>query len=256
MVVKIKVKNVSFSYGSIKALENVSFEIENEFVGIIGPNGSGKTTLLNCMAGFLKSDGCILINGKDINKLDRKKVAREIGIVPQIPNISFPLTVFDIVLMGRNPHKKMLEFMNEKDIKIANDAMEAVGIEHLADRTITELSGGELQKVIIARALAQQPNILLLDEPTAHLDIHHQIEILSLIKSLIGKGITAIAVLHDLNLASCFCDKIILLNKGKIFAIGNVKEVITPDNIYTVYGIRVDILQHPKSKKPVIIFPE
>ena len=145
---RIKIDNISFSYGSIKALENVSFEIGNEMVGIIGPNGSGKTTLLNCIAGILKAKGCILINGKEVRKMNRKEIAREIGVVPQITNISFPLTVLDVVLMGRNPHKKKFEFISKEDLKIAEEAMKIVGIEHLANRVVTELSGGELHQKI------------------------------------------------------------------------------------------------------------
>ncbi|RLF43972.1 MAG: ABC transporter [Thermoplasmata archaeon] len=254
MVVKIKVRNISFAYDSIEALKDVTFEVKKEILGIIGPNGSGKTTLLKCIAGVLKSEGAILIDDMQINMLDRKEIAKKMGVVPQATIITFPLTVLDIVLMGRNPYKKKLEFITEQDIKIAENAMKATGIYHLAHRLVTELSGGELQKVIIARALAQEPEILLLDEPTSHLDVSHQLEILGFIKKLaIEKELTVIAVFHDLNLAANFCDKLMLLNKGKIFAIGNVEEVITSENIRKVYNVNVEIIKHPVTKKPNVI---
>ncbi len=255
MVVKIRVENVSFNYDSIKALENITFEIDKNILGIIGPNGSGKTTLLKCISSILKPvTGTILLDNNELSTLNRKEIAKIIGVVPQTANITFPLTVIDIVLMGRNPHKKRLEFETEKDIRIAENSLKATGIHHLANRLITELSGGELQKVIVARALAQEPKILLLDEPTAHLDIHYQLEILEFIRNLNAeKKLTVISVFHDLNLAARFCDKLILLNDGKIYSIGNTDEVLIAENIRNVYKVNVKIEKHPVTGRPNVI---
>ncbi|MDI6917372.1 MAG: ABC transporter ATP-binding protein [Thermoplasmatales archaeon] len=255
MVVKIRVENVSFSYDSVKVLKDITFEVDNEILGIIGPNGSGKTTLLKCISSILKPrTGTIMLDNNELFTLNRKEIARSIGVVPQTASITFPLTVIDIVLMGRNPHKKRLEFETEKDIRIAENSLKATGIRHLANRLITELSGGELQKVIVARALAQEPKILLLDEPTAHLDINHQLEILEFIRNLnTEEKITVISVFHDLNLAARFCDKLILLNQGKIYSIGNIDEVLIAENIRNVYNVNVNIEQHPVTGRPNII---
>lgn len=240
---KLRIFNLSFSYNSIKALDNVSLEVSGrEILGLIGPNGSGKTTLLKCINKKLSPKvGTVLIDNENVFKMSRKELAKNIGVVPQISSISFPFTVFDIVLMGRYSRMKG-NTETEEDISVVKHCLEITGIEHLSSRFITEISGGEYQKVIIARALAQQPKVLLLDEPTSHLDINHQIEILDLVSALCReKNLAVIMALHDLNLAARYSNKIMMLKKGKIFALGTPEEVLTPQNIREVYGIEVEI---------------
>jgi len=241
---KLKIRDICFYYDSTKVLENITFEVsEGEILGILGPNGAGKTTLLRCINRVLKpKKGSVVIDGANIRELTRKEIAKNIGVVPQNSTIHFPFTVFDIVLMGRNPHLGRLDRITLKDIEIAKKAMKVTNTLHLADRLIDEISGGEKQRVIIARALTQEPKILLLDEPTSHLDINHQLEILELIRKLAIKNrLTIVLVSHDLNLASRYCDRIILLKEGKIHSVGTPKEVLTKDNIRDVFKINVEI---------------
>lgn len=244
---KIKVLGVDFNYGSIQALKSVSFEVgEGDFLGIIGPNGSGKTTLLRCITKVLNPRvGTILLDEKDVSCISREEIAKMVGVVPQNSMLTFPFTVLDVVLMGRIPYLSRLARETKRDLKIAKTAMELTNIEHLADRDINELSGGEKQRVIIAKALAQEPEVILLDEPTLHLDINHQFEILELIKKLNGrKELTVIAVFHDLNLAARFCNKLLLLNSGKIHSVGSVEDVLTRENIEEVYHVNVKIARY------------
>jgi len=254
---RLKIKNVSFHYESIKALESVTFEVESgEVLGVIGPNGSGKTTLLKCINMILRPEsGTVFIDGQDASKLSRRDIARKVGLVPQSSPVLFPFTVLDVVLMGRIPH--LDEFMGketQRDLEIVEKVMALTDTQHLANRLIDELSGGELQKVIIARALAQEPSIMLLDEPTLHLDINHQLEIMELVRKLAkNRGLTAIVVSHDLNLAARFCDRLLLLNSGKIFAIGPPREVLTPEKIGEVYHINVKVNYNPETRFPNIV---
>ncbi|MEW6556072.1 MAG: ABC transporter ATP-binding protein [Elusimicrobiota bacterium] len=246
---ELRIFNLSFSYDTIKALEKVSLEvIAGEILGIIGPNGSGKTTLLKCINRKLKPKiGTVLVDGKNIFEMSRKEVAKNIGIVPQISSVSFSFTVFDIVLMGRYSRTKRFVRETEEDISIAQHCLELTGIKHLSSRFITEISGGEYQKVIITRALTQEPKILLLDEPTLHLDISHQIEILNLVRNLAQKKkLAVVMVLHDLNLAARYSDRIIMLKNGKVFASGTPEEVISIKNIDEVYDIEVEINRNNK----------
>ena len=249
---KLNINGISFSYNGYKALEEVTFKVnEGEVLGIIGPNGSGKTTLLRCINMVLKpKTGTVLIDGKNIREFDRKEIAKNFGVIPQDSVIVFPFTVLDIVLMGRTCHLNS-RFGKETlaDLEIIKNAMEATNTQHLAYRTITEVSGGEKQRVIIARALAQEPKVLLLDEPTLHLDINHQLKILHLVRKLAKKNKLAVVfVTHDLNLASRYCDKFVLLKKGKIHSIGLAEDVITCDNIKGVYDIDVEINYNEKTK--------
>lgn len=241
---KLKVNGICFSYGSVRALDDVSFEVNGgEVIGIIGPNGSGKTTLLRCINRALDPErGTIFIDETDILELNRKEIAKEIGVVPQNSIIHFPFTVLDIVLMGRTPHLGRLNGESTKDLRIARNAMKITNTLHLAERSIDEISGGEKQRIIIARALTQEPRILLLDEPTLHLDINHQLEIMELVDELARKkGIIVVLVSHDLNLAGRYCDRLVLLNGGSISSIGEPEEVLTKRNINDVYNIEVEI---------------
>ena len=249
-LVKLTINGVDCYYGSTKVLESVSFKVQNgDFVGVIGPNGSGKTTLLRCICGVLKpKTGVVLIDNYDIGSLTRREIAQHIAVVPQESYVGFNFKVLDVVLMGRNPHIKTFGSESKKDLEVVYRAMKLTGILHLADRFITDISGGEKRRVIIARALAQEPNVLLLDEPTIHLDINHQIEIMDLLKKLCSKKeLAIIAVFHDFNLASKYCDKILMLSNGRIISLGSPEEVITENNIQKVFNVKVFIERHPST---------
>lgn len=245
---------ISVSYGSHNIINELSFAADRgEFVGILGPNGCGKTTLLKTFSKILSPiKGTVIIEDTDINELDSKNLAKKMACVSQDTDVAFAFTVKEIVLMGRNPHIGRVSPLTENDYKIVEDAMRITNVSHLSNRFITEISGGERQRVLIARALAQQPDILLLDEPTSHLDINHQIEILSMIHDLTPR-ITVIGVFHDLSLASYFCDRIILMKSGKIIASGTPEEVITSDLIYDTFSIRMMVFRHPVSGKPYLV---
>ncbi len=253
----IRINNISFSYNSTNALENITFNVkEGEIIGIIGPNGAGKSTLLKCINLSLKpKGGNILIDNRDLFELNRKEIAKNIGVVPQNSAINFPFTAFDIVLMGRTPYLGPIDRESLEDIKIAKKAMEITNTEHLAERPIDEISGGERQRVIIARALAQQPKILLLDEPTLHLDINHQLDILDMAKKLARNNkMIVILVSHDINLSSRYSDKLVLLQSGKIYAIGKPEEVITKESMRNIYNIEVE-MKYDSEIKPFTIVP-
>lgn len=249
----VELKDVSLGYNDKVVLSNISMKtVPGEMVGLVGANGSGKSTLIKGIAGVLRAfSGRIMIAGRDVKTMKREELARIVATVPQSPLLPGAFTAFEIVLMGRTPHLGLLRYEGESDFAIARAAMEATGTDSLADRRVCELSGGEQQRVIIARALAQEPRVLLLDEPTAHLDINHQIEILDLIKSLcLERGLTVIAALHDLNLASQYCDRIVLLNGGKISVQGTPSHVLTAENIKRAYGAEVCVYPHPINGLP------
>jgi iron complex transport system ATP-binding protein len=251
----LNIKNVSFSYESLRALENVSFEArEGEMLGVIGPNGSGKTTLLRCINQTLKpKTGTVLIDGQELSRLDRTEIAKKIGVVPQ-RFTTFPFTVFDVVLMGRFPHIDALSGESPHDFDIVKNAMAMTGTLHLCERAIDELSGGELQRVIIARALAQEPEVLLLDEPTLHLDVNHQLEVLELVKRITKeKGLITVLVSHDLNLAARYCDRLLLLSAGRVHSVGEVREVLTPEKIREVFHVEVDVIYNERTQSYNVI---
>jgi iron complex transport system ATP-binding protein len=242
-MVLLSVDGVECRYGSVKILENVNFTAnEGDFVGIIGPNGSGKTTLLKSISRTLKPyTGTILLDKTDVYSIKSVDLAKQMAIVPQESNIGFSFTALDIVLMGRNPHMKRFQMESESDLNIVRKAMNRTNTWHLADRPINELSGGEKQRVVIARALAQEPKVLLLDEPLTHLDMINQLEIMDLVKELcIKERLIVLAVIHDLNLAARYCSSLLLLKGAKIFAAGPVENVLTSENIKAVF--RVDAI--------------
>ncbi len=249
----LEMEEIGFRYDSDWVTRRVSLRIgRGEFLGIIGPNGSGKTTLLKLMNGLLRpQEGSVRINGAPLAGLRRKSLARMMAVVPQDALMVFPFTVREIVLMGRYPHFGLLHFEDEEDVRIAEKSMEMAGVLALADRNMHGLSGGERQRVLIARALAQEPEIILLDEPTAFQDIRHQAEFFNLIRNLnLSRELTVIAVTHDINLASSFCNRIMLLNRGEVEAIGPPSDVITRENIMGVYEADVLVDPHPVSGRP------
>ncbi|MGD6850955.1 MAG: ABC transporter ATP-binding protein [Candidatus Bathyarchaeia archaeon] len=239
---KLTINDLSFSYAGVQVLKDVALSVGlGELVTIIGPNGSGKSTMLKCINRILKTkQNTILVDDQDTSKLNLKELSKLMGYVPQTSTSTFPFTVFDIVMMGRKPYIHWS--IGERDNEIVAQMLQFLGIDHLAMRHFTELSGGEQQKVIIARALAQQPQLLLLDEPTSSLDIKHQLEILCLLKGLAqSKERSIILTMHDLNLASRFSDRLLMLKRGCIYAVGTPEEVITAQNIEAVYGIKADV---------------
>lgn len=252
----LKVNGLFGGYGRETILKDVSFEIERgQFLGIIGPNGSGKSTLLKLMTRVLfPQRGKILFEDKDITKIKLKALTRKIAFVPQDTLINFSFSVYEIVLMGRIPHLERLQLETKKDFQIADNSLLLTDSLKLKERKIDHLSAGERQRVIIAKALAQEPILLFLDEPTAHLDISHQIQILDLLKKLNRVShLTIVIVLHDLNLASQYCNRLILLNKGTVFKDGNPQEVLTYQNIESVYKTVVVVKKNPISSRPYVM---
>lgn len=248
MKASIQVEKLCFSYRDNQILKNISLHItQGSFITLLGPNGSGKTTLLKNLCGsLLPQKGWVLLNDFELKKIKPQDLAKKMAVVPQNSQIEFPFTVQDTVLMGRMPHQKRFQGDSPKDVSIAKWALELTNTWHLKDRLITEISGGERQRVIVAQALTQQPEILLLDEPTAHLDLQHQLELLELLQKLNKTSqLTVVAVLHDLNLAAQYSTFIVLLNQGKIYAAGTPAEVLTPPIIREVYGIEVMITPSP-----------
>jgi len=241
--IMIELKNISFAYDKgAPVLSNVSLKVRHgEFVGILGPNGSGKTTLLKIIAGALRpAAGDVLIEGRGIGSLRHRERARRIAIVAQENPIPFSFTALEVVLMGRAPYLPLFGFESGQDILTAKNAMEATDVLRLADRSVQELSGGEKQRVIVARALTQQAKLLLLDEPTTFLDIRHQVELYRLIKKKnMEEGLTVITVVHDINFASAFCNRIVLLKKGSVVADGTPHDVVTYAKIRKVFETEV-----------------
>ena len=250
------VDNISFSYDSnVPTLRDVSLMVQRgEFLSLVGPNGSGKTTLLRLLDRiYIPLKGRIQLAGRDISEYSRSEIAKRIAFVPQDSGIHFPFTVFEIVLMGRSPHTRGTAFENAHDREIALTMMKLTDIEHLAGQPITALSGGERQRAFIARALAQQPEIILLDEPNAHLDIAHQIDIFRIIKKLnMESGLTVVSVSHDLNLAATYSDRIAMLVCGSLAALGTPQEALTEARIKEVFQTQVLVDNHPANNAPRI----
>ncbi len=248
----LTVKGVQFSYESMRVLENMDLEVmDGEVVSLVGPNGSGKSTFLKCLNRILKPQrGAILVREKSIRELGLREVAQMLGYVPQSVSHAFPSTVFDTVLLGRRPHISWT--VSARDKEIVTQTLMLMGLGEFSFRSFDELSGGEKQTVLIARAMAQEPEILLLDEPTSNLDLRHQLEVLTLICEVVRqKGISAIMAIHDLNLASRFSDRIIFLKEGKVWAAGKPSQVLTPENIRNVYG--VDVIVNNEMPSPHVI---
>ncbi|MGI5839993.1 MAG: ABC transporter ATP-binding protein [bacterium] len=253
---KINVCGVTYNYGRITALQGIDIEFrEGDFVGIIGPNGSGKSTFLKYISRVLPAaPGTVYLDGRDIRRLSRNAIAKQLAVVEQETKTDFGFTVAEIVALGRLPHLGKWEAETARDREVVERAMRLTGVVPLAERPVDELSGGEKQRVLLAQALAQEPLALLLDEPTAHLDIGFQTEMMSLVSELNRDlRLTVIAVLHDLNLAAQYCRTLVLFDRGSVFAAGAPQEVITAANIKAVYGSEVYITEHPAGRQPVVI---
>ncbi|MFC2014528.1 ABC transporter ATP-binding protein [Chloroflexota bacterium] len=255
-MIKIEVENLKLGYGHTEVVKDLSFQVNpGEMVGLIGPNGSGKSTIIKAMSNVLRPfSGRVLLDDRNIVKIPRVEVARLIGVVPQIPLLPSTFTAFEIVLMGRNPHLRMFQYEGAGDMAITWQAMGKTATQSLAERMVGELSGGEIQRLVVARVLAQQPKSILLDEPTANLDINHQVEILDLIKGLCREeNLTVVITLHDLNLASQYCDRLVLINEGLVHAQGTPTDVINEDNMSAVYGAENCVYSHPVNGLPIIL---
>jgi iron complex transport system ATP-binding protein len=249
----LTLKNVSFNYGGAWALRGIDFQAHGgEIAGILGPNGSGKTTLLKIMDGILiPQQGEVLVRGKSLLSLRRAEIAKEIAMVSQETHFRFEFSVLEVVLMGRFPHLGRLQFEGDRDMKVALSALEATHTRELAGRSIHRISGGEKQRVLIARALAQEPKVILLDEPTSFLDLKYKREIFQLISSLsVDKGLAVIMVTHDVDLTAQYCHRLVLLKSGEIFRAGDPASVITSANIQAVYECPVVVDSNPVTGKP------
>ncbi|MBS3947206.1 MAG: ABC transporter ATP-binding protein [Dethiobacter sp.] len=254
---RLEAKNLVFSYGERKVLDGLTFSVtEGSFTGVIGPNGSGKTTLFKLLTGVLTTQsGSILLDSCPLRSFPRRALAQQMAVVSQEADGGLLFTVEELVGMGRAPFLGRFQGESVADRQVVREALEMTGCLHLRGRIVGELSGGERQRVTIARALAQQPQVLLLDEPTSHLDIGYQQEILDLVKRLnASQGMTVLAVLHDLNLAAYYSDTLLLLHEGKLWAAGSPVEVITADNVAAVYRTRVLVTPHPVLGAPTVSF--
>lgn len=251
----LSIQNVSFSYGRQEIIHNISLDIEEgEFVGIIGPNGSGKSTLLRICASFLRPDkGTILFSGKDLSEYSIKELAKAMATMPQSMDVFFPYSVEDFISIGRYPHMRCSLFEQKREDELIRDIMETMDMGYLAGRRITDLSEGERQRVFLAQCIAQDPVLMLLDEPISHFDIRYQIKTLDILEGLNKEGLTMIIVLHDLNLASEFCSRVVLMSEGRVYKQGTPHDVITFKEIEEVYKTVVLLKENPISKKPYII---
>ncbi len=252
----LAVKNVSAGYGRKLVVREVTMRVaEGEFVGLIGPNGSGKTTLLRVISGVLApSEGEVLLRDAPLRTIGKRRLAQMMACLPQELALDLAFTVREIVLMGRSPHLSRIGRETRRDSEAAEKAMALADIADIADRFMTEISGGERQRAFIAMCLAQEPQILLLDEPTSHLDVGHQLSLLDLVKRLNRRsGMTVVAVFHDLNLASEYCDRLLLLHQGRAEALGQPQEVLTAEIIRRVYQAKVLTEPNLVSGKPHIV---
>lgn len=250
---RLKVDNLSFNYYDKNIIENICLNVrKGDFIGIIGPNGSGKSTLLkNIYRALDPNSGEIELDGENLNKMSYKKSATKMGVVGQENFVPFDFSVEEIVAMGRNPYKKFFDSDTAEDKKIILESLEKIGMKDMAKRNYLQLSGGEKQRVLLARVLAQQTDFLILDEPTNHLDIYYQLQIFDLVKNL---GVTVLSAIHDLNIAALYCDFLYVLKDGKVVRYGTPEEILTPDIIYDTYGIQSDVRVHPITQKIAITF--
>lgn len=252
----LSVEQVTVGYGKRPILREFSLQVRRgEFVAIVGPNGSGKSTLVRTLCRALRpAAGRVLLGGRDVHRMRAKELARELAVVAQETAVAFDFTAEELVMLGRLPHLAPLKGETAHDRAVVQRAMAMTNTLHLSDRLVTHLSGGERQRVMAARALAQEPSLLLLDEPTAHLDIAHQVELLDLTRRLNRvNGLTVLAVLHDLNLAAQYADRMVMVKEGRCVTEGAPAEVLTEANVMAVYGSRVKVIRHPVEGTPHVI---
>jgi iron complex transport system ATP-binding protein len=255
MVSMLETDKLSYTYDDKIVLDAVSLSIgKGEILGILGPNGCGKTTLLkNLNRNLHPHEGCVMVDGTDIEGMSKRSIARRVAVVPQTNEIRFAFTVREIVKMGRMPFQEAFRGDSSADMEIVEKAMERTGLLPLADRFINTVSGGERQRAIIARAMAQTPEVVLMDEPTLHLDINMQFEVLDLVSSLSRENaLTVVIVSHDLPMVTRYCDRVILIHDHGVFAVGNPEEVLTPENMRTVFNIDAELEYDPRTGKNTV----
>ncbi len=248
-MVNLAVKKMYAGYGQKEVLKNINMTVKHgDFLGVIGPNGCGKSTLIRAITGVVDTyKGNILLGGSSIKEMNRKDIATKVAVVPQNTFIGFPFTTWEVVLMGRNPYTHRFESLKEEDYERANRAVKITKTEKLKERRVNTLSGGELQRVVIARAIAQDPKLLLLDEATSHLDIGYKVEMMDMIKKMNREeGITVISVHHNLDIAARYCDKLVLIDNGRIRTMGEPEAVLTPGHLRAVYGIEAEVHENPR----------
>jgi iron complex transport system ATP-binding protein len=252
----LRFEGLAVELGGREILAGVDFEVSpGEVVGLVGRNGVGKTTLLRLANGVLAaSAGRVLLGGESVPSISRRRLARSVALVPQDLHVPFPFRVGELVLMGRAPHQPLVGLESESDVALAMEALERLGIDHLADRSITTLSGGERQLVLFARSLVQDPDLLLLDEPTAFLDLKHRVEVLLEVRAFARSGRSVLIVSHDLSLAARSCDRIVLLGSGSVQAVGRPAEVLTPQNLRSAFGI--EAFAFPGPDGALVIVPD
>ena len=251
----IEVRDLKYSYNRYMVLDGVDLNVrEGEILGILGPNGCGKTTLLkNLNKNLSPTGGCVMLDGADLESIVKRDIAKTVAVVPQTNEIRFSFTVREIVSMGRMPFQSMMGGETREDAEIVDDAIERVGLTDLAERHINTMSGGERQRVMIARALAQTPKILLMDEPTLHLDINTQLEALDLVYELSKKSdLTVVIVSHDLPMVARYCDRIAMIHDHRIFCCGTPEEVLTPENMRTVFNVDAELGYDSKNGKRTV----
>jgi iron complex transport system ATP-binding protein len=254
--VVIRVETLDLGYEDRLVLSGLDFQVNpGEFVGILGPNGSGKSTLLHALSGLLRPlHGHITIKSEALGNICSRLRAQILGVVPQTTDVRFPFSCLEIVLMGRYPHRRRLGTLTDTDLVWALQSMHRTTTVHLKERTITEVSGGECQRVVIARALAQDPEILLLDEATSSLDVRKKLEIFEILKYLNQtKGLTLLCAMHDLNLAALYCGRLMFLKEGKIVVDGPTEEVFTPEILAQVYDTHMEVVWHPVHHRPYAV---
>ncbi len=250
---KVQVKNLKFSIDKKEILKDISFNVpKGSFIGVIGPNGCGKSTLLKNIYRLHKpSSGNILLDNKELSNMKDKECAKEIAVLAQESNSQFDFTVEQIVKMGRYPYKSMFEDYSKNDLKMVEDMLKKVGLNNYSDRSFSNLSGGEKQRTLIARALVQDTDFLILDEPTNHLDIGYQIQLMDLIKSL---NITTLSAIHDMNMASMYCDYLVVMKDGEVINFGKVNDVITSSMLKDIFGVNAYVGINPINKKLQVSF--
>lgn len=253
----LSLDRIAFRFEDAPVLQGVSLELSpGSLLGLVGPNGSGKTTLLRLAAGLLKpTRGRVILDGEPMERMSRGEIARRLALLPQNPNLPPSFTAWEVVMMGRTPFLGFLSREGAADRAIVGRAMEMARCRHLAERRMEELSGGERQRVIMARALAQQPEVLLLDEPTTHMDLQHQIAVVELVAELVRGGLAALGVFHDLNLAACYCTCLAVLSQGRLVAVGTPEEVLTPELLSEVFQVELCLTSHPEGGMPAVLPP-